>query len=136
MHTNCVPLFALLETREKKRNERTRKGYASQVQLRALRKGSLASKLARISPLRLTGCQPYACGLGLPSSCLAVPRPECFPCQKKPCEYNDLECMATPRSQVLPALKLLASSNPLIPTNILDSLPEVERAHSCSSQRF
>eukprot|EP00983_Pelagomonas_calceolata_P069449 1150364-Pelagomonas_calceolata.AAC.3 len=35
---------------EKKREEKKRKDYASQVQLHALRKGTLTSKLARASP--------------------------------------------------------------------------------------
>eukprot|EP00983_Pelagomonas_calceolata_P048797 1141214-Pelagomonas_calceolata.AAC.1 len=67
-----------------KRKEKKRKDYASQVQLRALRKGPLISKLARASPRRFTEeaqpdhamnrwgttseaqvgrCQPCACGL-------------------------------------------------------------------------
>eukprot|EP00983_Pelagomonas_calceolata_P120042 1160665-Pelagomonas_calceolata.AAC.1 len=37
------------------RKEKKRKVYASQVQLRALRKGPLTSKLARASPRRFTG---------------------------------------------------------------------------------
>eukprot|EP00983_Pelagomonas_calceolata_P025459 800418-Pelagomonas_calceolata.AAC.1 len=39
----------------KKRKEKKRKDYANQVQLRALRKGPLTSKLARASPRRFTG---------------------------------------------------------------------------------
>eukprot|EP00983_Pelagomonas_calceolata_P134958 1162110-Pelagomonas_calceolata.AAC.2 len=40
---------------QNRRGDKKRKVYASQVQLRALRKGSLTSKLARASPRRLTG---------------------------------------------------------------------------------
>eukprot|EP00983_Pelagomonas_calceolata_P131485 1161781-Pelagomonas_calceolata.AAC.2 len=36
-------------------NQKKRKDYASQVQLLALRKGPLTSKLARASPRRFTG---------------------------------------------------------------------------------
>eukprot|EP00983_Pelagomonas_calceolata_P082857 1156032-Pelagomonas_calceolata.AAC.3 len=65
-----------------------KKDYASQVYLRALRNGTLTSKLAGASPKRLTGpaktksrqdtreslagCQPCACRIGL-LPCTALP---------------------------------------------------------------